>query len=152
MKSTLLLALVLTGISVAFATPIGIYQHGTVVRMHMGDCQLMHRGFMNQFGPPQAAMIEDSCPEYTLVTDKVVLVIVGKSSSQLVPLAETIDFRFENKDLAIRVDDARKESKFSIKEMTLRSQWDLVQQHIEQELTAPPHTPVDTSLARGNRQ
>jgi len=30
-------------------------------------------GFMNQFGPPQAAMIEDSCPEYTLVTDKVVL-------------------------------------------------------------------------------
>jgi len=152
MKSTLLLALVLTGISVAFATPIGIYQHGTVVRMHMGDCQLMHRGFMNQFGPPQAAMIEDSCPEYTLVTDKVVLVIVGKSSSQLVPLAETIDFRFENKDLAIRVDDARKESKFSIKEMTLRSRWDLVQQHIEQELTAPPHTPVDTSLARGNRQ
>jgi hypothetical protein len=152
MKSTLLLALVLTGISVAFATPIGIYQQGTVVRMHMGDCQLMHRGFMNQFGPPQAAMIEDSCPEYTLVTDKVVLVIVGKSSSQLVPLAETIDFRFENKDLAIRVDDSRKESKFSIKEMTLRSQWDLVQQHIEQELTAPPHTPVDTSLARGNRQ
>ncbi|MFZ0822713.1 MAG: hypothetical protein WCB56_07760 [Terriglobales bacterium] len=152
MKSTSLLALVLTGISVAFATPIGIYQHGTVVRMHMGDCQLMHRGFMNQFGPPQAAMIEDSCPEYTLVTDKVVLVIVGKSSNQLVPLAETIDFRFENKDLAIRVDDARKESKFSIKEMTLRSQWDLVQQHIEQELTAPPHAPVDTSLARGNRQ
>jgi hypothetical protein len=151
MKSTLLLTLVLVGISVAVAAPIGNYQQGTVVRMHMGDCQLMHRGFMNQFGPPQAAAVEDSCPEYTLLTDKVVFVIVGKSSNQLVPLAEAIDFRFENKELAIRVDDARKESKFAIKEMTLRSQWELLQRHIEHELTDPPHQPVDTSLSLRTR-
>ena len=54
MKFTLLLALVLTGVSIALAAPIGIYQHGTVVRMRMGDCLLMHRGFINTFGPPQA--------------------------------------------------------------------------------------------------
>ncbi len=67
------------------------------------------------------------------------------------PLAEVIDFRFANKELAIRVDDARKESKFVIKEMALRSQWDLLQKHIEHEL-AEPHEPVDTSLALRNRQ
>jgi len=136
MKSTLLLALVLvsTGVSVAVAAPLGIYQHGTVVRMRMGDCVLMHRGFMTAFGPPQAAATEESCPEYTLVTDKVVFLIVGKSSNQLVPLAEIIDFRFQHRELAIRVDDARHESKFAIKEMTLRSQWELIQKHIEDQL------------------
>jgi hypothetical protein len=154
MKSRLLLTLVLlvTGIDVAVAAPIGAYQQGTVVRMHMGDCQLMHRGFMNQFGPPQAATIEDGCPEYTLVTDRVVFVIVGTSSSQLVPLAETIDFRVAKKELAVRVDDARKEAKFTIKEMTLRSQWDLVQKHIEHELNEPERQPVDASLALRERQ
>jgi hypothetical protein len=154
MKSRLLLTLVLlsTGVAVAVAAPIGAYQQGTVVRMHMGDCQLMHKGFMNQFGPPQAATVEDGCPEYTLVTDKVVFVIVGKSSSQLVPLAETIDFRVAKKELAVRVDDARKEARFTIKEMTLRSQWDLVQKHIEHELDEPARQPVDASLALRERQ
>ncbi|MGA9496166.1 MAG: hypothetical protein WA718_21165 [Terriglobales bacterium] len=150
MRSALLLTLMLGSISLVFAAPIGAYQHGTVVRMRMGDCGLMHRGFMNQFGPPQAATVEEGCPEYTLVTDKVVFVIVGKSSNQLVPLAEVIDFRFQNKELAVRVDDARKESKFSIKEMTLRSEWELIQKHIERELNDPPQ-PMDTSLALRHR-
>ncbi|MGA7078467.1 MAG: hypothetical protein WBQ43_07315 [Terriglobales bacterium] len=152
MKSIMFLTFLLSCMSLTFAAPIGAYQHGTVTRMHMGDCQLIHRGFMNQFGPPQQMAIEDSCPEYTLVTEKVVFLIVGKSSSQLVPLAEVIDFRFQNKDLAIRVDDARKESKFTIKEMTLRSQWELLQKHIEQELTEPPREPVDTSLTLRSRR
>jgi hypothetical protein len=152
MKSTLLLALLLTSISMALAAPIGVYQHGTVVRMRMGDCMLTHRGFMNQFGPQQAAMADDSCPEYTLVTDKVVYLIVGKSSNQLVPLAEVIDFRLQNKELAVRVDDARKESKFAIKEMTLRSEWELIQKHIEDRLKEPPHQPVDTSMALRSRE
>lgn len=153
MKTTLLLALVwlLTGTSFAGNGPTGAYQHGTVVRMRMGDCMLTHRGFMNQFGPPQAATIDEGCPEYTLVTDKVVYLIVGKSSNQLVPLAEVIDFRLQNKEMAVRVDDARKESKFSIKEMTLRSEWELIQKHIEDRLKEP-HSPVDTSLALRTRE
>jgi len=120
--------------------------------MRMGDCMLTHRGFMNQFGPPQAAMAEETCPEYTLVTDKVVFLIVGKSSNQLVPLAEVIDFRLQNKELAVRVDDARKESKFAIKEMTLRSEWELIQKHIEDRLKEQPHQPVDTSLTLRSRE
>ena len=136
MKSTLLLVLVLTSVSVAWAAPLGIYQHGTVVRMRMGDCALMHRGFMNSFGPPQVPANEVGCPEYTLVAAKVVFLIVGKSSNQLAPLAEVIDFRFEKNELAVRVDDARKESRFAIKEMILRSKWELVQKHIEDRLNA----------------
>ena len=152
MKFTLLLALVLSGVSIAWATPIGIYQHGTVVRMRMGDCLLAHKGFMTQFGPPQPVVDEGACPEYTLVTDKVVFIIVGKSSNQLVPLAEIVDFRFQNKELAVRVDDARKESKFAIKEMTLRSEWERIQRHMDDQLNDPPHRGVDTSLTLRSRE
>jgi hypothetical protein len=152
MKSTLLLVLVLSSVSVTWAAPLGIYQHGTVIRMRMGDCALTHRGFMQTFGPPQAAVSEGACPEYTLLTDKVVFLIVGKSSNQLVPLAEVIDFRFQNQELAVRVDDARHESKFAIKEMTLRSEWELIHKHIEDQLKDSPHQPVDTSMALRNRQ
>ncbi|MFY9906177.1 MAG: hypothetical protein WBX02_17785 [Terriglobales bacterium] len=152
MKTTMLLVLLVASFSLAFAAPIGVYQHGTVVRMRMGDCVLMHGGFMTAFGPPQAAPAEGPCPEYTLVTDKVVFVIVGKSSNQLVPLAEIIDFRFQKKELAVRVDDARRESKFAIKEMTLRSEWDLMQKHIEQELNESPRQPVDALMTLRSRQ
>jgi hypothetical protein len=151
MRLTLLVAMMCSGMTMAGAAPVGAYQQGTVVRMHMGDCGLMHRGFMNQFGPPQAAAAEDACPEYTLVTDKVVFLIVGKSSNQLVPLAEVIDFRFQNRELAVRVDDARKEAKFAIKEMTLRSEWELIQKHMQQELAQPPQ-PVDALLRLRSRQ
>src|ERR1039458_4431562 len=95
---------------------------------------------------------EEGCPEYTLVTDKVVYQIVGKSSNQLVPLAEVVDFRLQNKEMAVRVDDARKESKFAIKEMTLRSEWELIQKHIEDRLKEPPPQPADTSLALRSRE
>ncbi len=142
MKRTLLLAALLSGIP-AFA---GIYQHGTVVRMRMGDCTLTHRGFITNFGAPQGQLPADTCPEYTLLSDKVVYVIVGKTSNQLVPLAEVIDFRIQKNELAVRVDDARHESKFAIKEMILRSQWDLLQKHIDEQLSKDSGEPVDSTL------
>ena len=144
--------MILIGVSMAVAAPLGRYQHGTVVRMRMGDCMLMHGGFMTAFGPPQAQANEGVCPEYTLLSDKVVYVIVGKSSNQLVPLAEVIDFRLQNRELAVRVDDARKESKFAIKEMTLRSEWEMIQKHIEEELKNSPRQPVDASMNLRTRQ
>jgi hypothetical protein len=57
-----------------------------------------------------------------------------------------IDFRYYNNELAVRVDDAKHENKFSIKEMILRSEWDLVQKHIKDELNRPTHVSVDRML------
>lgn len=77
--------------------------------------------------------------------------IVGRRSNELVPLAETIDFRFHKNELAVRVDDARHESKFVIKEMILRSQWDLMQKHIEEKLSESPRQPLEPALALKTR-
>jgi len=93
-------------------------------------------------------MIEDSCPEYTLVTDKVVLVIVGSRPANLCRWRKPSIFVSRTKNLrfawttpqGIKILDQGDDIALAM---------DLVQQHIEQELTAPPHTPVDTSLARG---
>lgn len=116
----------------------GVYQHGTVVRMRMGDCLPSHHGFMAAFGPPQSQMgTTEACPEYTLLSEKVVYVIVGQSSDQLVPLADVIDFRLRKNEMLVRLDDAKRESKFAIKEMVLRSEWDMVQRHISEQLSAP---------------
>ncbi len=84
----------------------GVYQHGTVVRMRMGECLPRHGFLVTMSGQaPQTA--PEVCPEYTLISDKVVFVIVGRSSNQLVPLADVVDFRFNNNEIALRVDDAR---------------------------------------------
>ncbi len=89
---------------------------------------------MATFGPPAMQNTEEACPEFTLVSDKVVFVIVGRSSNQLIPLADVIDFRLYNREVAVRLDDAKHESKFSVKEMVLRSEWDRVQRHIDEQL------------------
>lgn len=130
----------------------GTYQHGTVVRMRMGSCMPEHHSFMMAMsggGGPQNG--PEICPEYTLLSDRVVYVIVGKSSNQLVPLADEIDFRLQNTEMAVRVDDAKRESKFAIKEMILRSEWDLVQKHIVERLTAPAGTGEDDLVLRTAR-
>lgn len=145
MRHTWWLILVFCGLQMARAEHLGVYQQGTVVRMHMGDCAIAHRGFMAAMGGP-APVAADVCPEYTLISDKVVFVIVGRSSNQLIPLADVIDFRIQKSELAVRVDDARHESRFNIKEMILRSEWDLVQKHVEDQLSALPHA-TDSSLA-----
>jgi hypothetical protein len=145
MKRTLWFILFFCCLQMARAEHLGVYQHGTVVRMHMGDCAIAHHGFMATMGGP-AQVAAEVCPEYTLISDKVVFVIVGRSSNQLIPLADVIDFRIQKSELAVRVDDARHESKFNIKEMVLRSEWDLVQKHIEEQLSSPT-LPADGTLA-----
>lgn len=102
-------------------------EEGTIVRMRMTDCLAPRHPFMNAMSG--AGQIPgELCPEYVLVTDKVVYVIVGKNSDQLVPLAETTRFHFQNREVLIRVDDARRESHFHVKEMVLRPEWERGQQ------------------------
>jgi hypothetical protein len=147
-RTFLVVFLMLFGVNLAWG---GVYQHGTIVRMRMGDCLPAHHGFITTFGGPQSAMPQDSCPEYTLVADKVVYVIVGKSSNQLVPLADVIDFRLRNNELAVRIDDAKHETKFGIKEMILRTDWDLIQRHLTEQLSTSPRT-RDSNVALRTRE
>jgi hypothetical protein len=135
MKLTWCLVFACSTLQLAQAEHVGVYQHGTVVRMRMGECLISHHGFMAAMGGAQTQTLPDACPEYTLLSDKVVYVIVGKSSNQLIPLADEVDFRLHRNELAVRVDDAKRESQFSIKEMILRSEWDMVQKHVADQLS-----------------
>ena len=49
-----------------------------------------------------------------------------------------------------RLDDAKHESKFSVKEMMLRSEWDLAENHRTEQLNAPT-TLADGVLTTPNR-
>jgi hypothetical protein len=131
------------------AAQIGVYQQGTIVLMHMTDC-MAERGFMAALGggPPQQ-QTQELCPEYTLVSDKVVYVIVGKKSNELLPLAEHTDFRFQKSELAVRVDDAKHESRFRIREMVLRPEWEHKQQRLREEAGSDDH--ADSAMARRER-
>jgi len=134
MKRAILLIFMFCAFPGVLAAQIGIYQHGTVVRMHMGECIPAGHGFMVAFGGASNPMGPEPCPEYTLVSNQVVFVIVGKLSNSLIPLAEAIDFRFHRNELAVRVDDDKHEAKFAIKEMMVRSEWDRLQRHIEEKM------------------
>jgi hypothetical protein len=136
MKRAFPTILLLCIFSSLLAAQIGKYQRGSVVRMHMGDCMLAHHGLMTALGGPAGSVDQDPCPEYTLVSDSVVYVIVGKSSNQLIPLAERIDFRLQRNEVAVRLDDAKHESKFLIKEMIVRSDWERTQRCIDREMKA----------------
>jgi hypothetical protein len=104
---------------------------GTIVRMRMTECMGLQHPLMNALSGSASVPTGEPCPEYVLVTDKVVYVIIGKSSNQLVPLAEMTMFRIQNNQVLIRVDDARRESRFHVKEMVLRPEWERNQQIAE---------------------
>lgn len=137
MKRIVCLVLLSVALQAAHAQQFGVYQQGTVVRMKMGECLVNVHGFMANFGAPAMQMGVEACPEFTLVSDKVVYIIVGRSSNQMIPLADAIDFRLHNNEIAVRLEDSRHESKFGIKEMILRSQWDRIQHHIDEQLRFP---------------
>lgn len=104
------------------------YQQGTVTRMRTTECMPEHRLMASLSGVP-AQGIGQSCPEYVLMSEKVVYVLVGKGSGHLIPLAEHIAFRLDKNEIAIRIDDEKKESRFQIREMALRTQWELEEAH-----------------------
>ena len=131
MKRTLLLvvALVCT-LTLSLFAENRARQEGTIVRMRMADCIASQHAFMSAMSGVQAAGAE-SCPEYVLVTKSIVYVIVGKSSDQLIPLAESTFFHLQKNEVLIRVEDARHESRFHVKEMVLRPEWERNQQIAE---------------------
>ena len=90
-------------------------EQGTIVRMRTTECMGPQHGFMSAMAGGANVQAAALCPEYVLVADKVVYVITGKSSDQLIPLAETTYFHLQKNELLIRIDDSMKESRFRIK-------------------------------------
>lgn len=151
MKRSLPLIVLLCALPISLAAENRARQQGTIVRMRMTDCVSPHHAFMNAMSGVQAATGE-SCPEYVLVTDTVVYVIIGKGSDQLVPLAETTNFRFQKNEVLIRVDDAQRESRFHVKEMVLRPEWDRNQKIMEAEAVAVMHRHLEGAVMVDARQ
>jgi hypothetical protein len=112
-------------------------QQGTIIRMRMTECMGPQHAFITAMSGGGARTEPGAlCPEYVLMGDTVVYVIIGKSSEQLLPLAEVTRFRFHKNEMLIRIDDAAKESRFHIKAMTMRPEWDRNQQIEESEAMA----------------
>ena len=131
---------------VPLAAQVGIYQRGTVMRMRMVECLAPERPLMATLSGASIAPGQELCPEYTLVAEKVVFKIVGKTSNQLIPLAEDIEFRFKGNGLAVRIDDEKHETHFRIREMEMRSDWDREQQRVVEEIKMLARQPLDTGL------
>jgi hypothetical protein len=151
MKRFLPLIVLLCALSISLAAENRAPQQGTIVRMRMTDCIGSQHPLMEALSGAGHATAE-LCPEYVLVTNTVVYVIIGKSSDQLVPLAETTRFHFQNNEVLIRVDDARRESHFRVKAMVLRPEWDRNQRIEEAAALAAAHHHLEEATIVDARQ
>jgi len=150
MKRSLLLIALLGILPVLLAAQNRGRDEGVIVRMRMTDC-IAHHPFMTAMGGPQQPT-NDLCPEYVLVTEKVVYVISGKTSDQLVPLAERTPFRLQSNEILIRVDDSRRESRFHVKAMTLRPEWERDEQIAQAEALMNVHHHSDGATLVNTQQ
>ncbi len=124
------------------------HQQGTIIRMRMTDCMGSQHGFMVAMSGGAKTDTGAQCPEYVLMGETVVYVIIGKTSDQLLPLAEVTRFRFQKNEMLIRVDDAPKESRFHIKAMMMRPEWDRDQKLEEAEASAMVKSHLDQAMLR----
>jgi hypothetical protein len=63
--------------------------------MRMTDCLGPQHTFMAPMSGGPKVETGELCPEYVLMGDQVVYVISGKTSDQLIPLAEVTRFRLQ---------------------------------------------------------
>lgn len=130
---------------------------GTVTKMRMTEC-VMHRGFVVVMSgvPAQAGA---TCPEYTVMNDKVVYVVVGRHSEEFIPLAENIQFLIRKNELIVFSDDEKAKSRFVIQQMTLRADWDheevrkelatkMIERSVSYETRNPPRYSMSSTDAK----
>lgn len=152
MRRALLLSLMFCSLSPVVMAQGRVLQHGTIVRMRLAPCQVAQHGLMAALsGTSRQPDPGEICPEYVLVAAKVVYVIVGRTSNTIIPLAETTAFRLEKNELLIRIDDAKRETRFSIREMVLRSEWDQAHPNVVGDQEGPSRHRLETALDREAR-
>ena len=133
MKRWLLLAVLSCSSLPLLLAQTRTHQQGTIVRMRMVDCISPQHRLMAALSGGRKVPTGELCPEYVLVTDKVVYTIIGKETDQLLPLTEITRFRLQHNEMLIRIDDANRESRFRVREMTLRPEWERQQRRAEEE-------------------
>jgi glucosamine 6-phosphate synthetase-like amidotransferase/phosphosugar isomerase protein len=118
----------------------------------------MHTGFMaTMSGVPAPAGI--TCPEYTLMSDKVVYVVVGRRTEEFIPLAENMVFLIRKNEIVLFSDDEKTKSRFSIQRMMLRADWDreeerkelaaaIMERSVNYEARNPPRTSMPPTSGR----
>ncbi|SRR6266536_5594925 len=143
----LLLLTVLFCISLPFLlAQTRTHQAGTIVRMRMAECVCPHHRLMAALSGEGKLATAGLCPQYVLVTDKVVYTIIGKETDELLPLADITRFRLQHNEMLIRIDDANRESRFYVLEMTLRQEWERQQLRAkEEEAGSPPRCRLDAA-------
>lgn len=130
---------------------------GTVIKMRTTDC-VNPRGFMASMSGGVAAA-GATCPEYTVMSDKVVYIVVGRRSEQFIPLAEDKEFLIRKNQLLIFSEDEKTKSWFAIQQMTLRADWDreeqrkelqakMMERSVNYEVRNPPRASMLTTNAR----
>jgi hypothetical protein len=99
---------------------------GTVIRMKMSECTRQH-GFISAMSGTQIATTQ-ACPEYTVMSDRVVYVLVGRKPEEFIPLAENVIFHVRKSDVVVISEDEKEQSHFAVRQMTLREEWEREQQ------------------------
>ncbi len=100
-----------------------------------------------------------TCPEYTVMSDKVVYIVVGRRSEAFIPLAENREFLIRKNQLVIFSDDEKTKSLFAIQQMTLRTDWDreqarkeleakMMERSVNYEVRNPPRASMLSTSAR----
>lgn len=130
MKRTLLFIFLLAAAGLLQAQSKWSFK-GTVIKMHMAECAAQH-GFMVTMSGGQGPSMT-TCPEYTIMSDKVVYVVEGRQKDAFIPLAENMDFLIRKNELVTFSDDEKDKSHFAIRQMTLRSEWEREEQRKELE-------------------
>ena len=155
-RATLLAIFVLSAAALVHAQGPWSFK-GTVIKMRMTECTAQH-GFMAAMsGTPGPA--GGTCPEYTIMSDKVVYVVVGRRAEAFIPLAENMDFLIRKNELVIFSDDEKTKSIFTIQAMTLRADWDreearkelaakMMERSVNYEVRNPPRASILSSSVR----
>jgi hypothetical protein len=120
---------------------------GTVIKMRMTDCVMQH-GFMATMSGVVPA--GTSCPEYTVMTDKVVYVVVGRRAEEFIPLSEEMDFVVRKNELMIFSGNEKTKSHFLIQQMKVREDWEREERMMERNANSALHNPMQSSVVSAN--
>jgi len=155
-RSGLLVVFLLSTVSL-FAADAPWSFRGTVTRMQMSDCTEHHCFKAAMSGAPAQSV--GTCPEYTVMSDKVVYIVVARRAEEFMPLAEDINFLIRKNELLVFSGDEKTQSHFTIKQMTLRAEWDReeslkdlairkMERSVNYEVRNPPRAAIISTDAR----